>query len=368
MTTAAREVTAEPLATGGGVAGGLAGGLPASAAAAEPAPAATTYSGRSSELLRQAANEGCDILTKLSRTCRSRFQCAPLSPAFISEAKAVLLLRTTKAGQRLVGGRGGKHSDVHSRLSDWAPAPASRASPTSLLHISAPQLSVYFVSATLCLKQRVCPSACLPPALPPTQGWASASAAGEASCWPACRRSPPPARRAGRRPSLSRRGLLVQCLAFQSQWVSCHLIRTALMWHCMQVWGPCGGADMQVLMPALPLQVAVGQLGFIMGYEQVRRFPTVNRVVFATRPEWTALGACLLPTLGAHARCKRCAALLRCTASHWQPVAGATTCSDGSHPAGCTPAGGHVCPEHDPSAAGAAGGRQVRRDRGMGLS
>lgn len=99
MTTAAREVTAEPLPAGGGAAGGPAGGVPASAAAAEPAPAAATYSGRSSELLRQAADEGCNILTKLTRTCRSQFQCAPLSPAFISEAKAVLLLRSTKAGQ-----------------------------------------------------------------------------------------------------------------------------------------------------------------------------------------------------------------------------------------------------------------------------
>lgn len=94
MSAATREVTAEPLAS---AAGGPAGGAGAAAAAAEPA--AVSGGSRGSELLRHASEEGSDILSKLSCTCRSRYQCPPLSPSFISQAKAVLLLRTTKAGQ-----------------------------------------------------------------------------------------------------------------------------------------------------------------------------------------------------------------------------------------------------------------------------
>ena len=94
MSAAAREVTAEPLSP---AACGPSGGATA-ATATEPA-AVSGGGSRGSELLRHASEEGSDILNKLSRTCRSRYQCPPLSPSFISQAKAVLLLRTTKAGQ-----------------------------------------------------------------------------------------------------------------------------------------------------------------------------------------------------------------------------------------------------------------------------
>lgn len=63
MSGVAREVTAELLAA---PAGGPAGGTAAAS------PTFGSSGGRGSELLRQAAQEGCDILNKLSRTCRSR--------------------------------------------------------------------------------------------------------------------------------------------------------------------------------------------------------------------------------------------------------------------------------------------------------
>ncbi|EFN55392.1 hypothetical protein CHLNCDRAFT_134482 [Chlorella variabilis] len=42
---------------------------------------------------------GVDIVSKLSNVCKSRYQCPPLSPSYIQEAKAIILMRGTKAGK-----------------------------------------------------------------------------------------------------------------------------------------------------------------------------------------------------------------------------------------------------------------------------
>lgn len=49
-------------------------------------------------LLQTAAIEGVDILNKLSTVCHNKYQCPPLSPAYVQGSKAVILLRGTKAG------------------------------------------------------------------------------------------------------------------------------------------------------------------------------------------------------------------------------------------------------------------------------
>jgi len=69
------------------------GGIVTTAPGAEPAAAG------GSKLLREAATEGLDIVTRLSNICKSRYQCPPLSPSFVQEAKAVILLRGHKAGE-----------------------------------------------------------------------------------------------------------------------------------------------------------------------------------------------------------------------------------------------------------------------------
>lgn len=38
-------------------------------------------------------------MSKLSNVCKSRYQCPPLSPSYIQEAKAIILMRGTKAGK-----------------------------------------------------------------------------------------------------------------------------------------------------------------------------------------------------------------------------------------------------------------------------
>ena len=50
-------------------------------------------------LLQTAASEGMDILNKLSTVCHNKYQCPPLSPAYVQGSKAVILLRGTKAGE-----------------------------------------------------------------------------------------------------------------------------------------------------------------------------------------------------------------------------------------------------------------------------
>ena len=50
-------------------------------------------------LLQTSASEGADILSKLSTVCHNKYQCPPLSPAYVQGSKAVILLRGTKAGE-----------------------------------------------------------------------------------------------------------------------------------------------------------------------------------------------------------------------------------------------------------------------------
>lgn len=50
-------------------------------------------------MLQSAASESVQILDNLSRVCRTRYQCPPMSPSYVQEAKALILLRGTKAGE-----------------------------------------------------------------------------------------------------------------------------------------------------------------------------------------------------------------------------------------------------------------------------
>lgn len=75
---------------------------PVAAAPVAAAPLERTSSGSSgpggTSLLAKEAAEGVQILERLSNVCRAQFQCPPMSPSYVSESKAVILLRGTKAG------------------------------------------------------------------------------------------------------------------------------------------------------------------------------------------------------------------------------------------------------------------------------
>ncbi|KAI3428488.1 hypothetical protein D9Q98_007313 [Chlorella vulgaris] len=67
-----------------------------------------------STLLQLTCKESLDVLDRLSQVCHSQYQCAPMSPAYIQEAKGIIILRGTKAGLG-VGLRRG-HGILLSRL------------------------------------------------------------------------------------------------------------------------------------------------------------------------------------------------------------------------------------------------------------
>ncbi|KAL4439223.1 hypothetical protein ABPG77_004125 [Micractinium sp. CCAP 211/92] len=70
---------------------------PVAAAPVERTSSTSSGAGDTSFLAKEAA-EGVQILERLSDVCKAQFQCPPMSPSYVSESKAVILLRGTKAG------------------------------------------------------------------------------------------------------------------------------------------------------------------------------------------------------------------------------------------------------------------------------
>lgn len=157
---------------------------PVAAAPVERTSSTSSSSAGSTSLLAREAEEGVQILDRLSDVCKAQFQCPPMSPSYVSEAKAVILLRGTKAGKQPLGRAGVQGSGR-------ADVPA---------HLP--------LAASCCLAGSCAPHAqrpCCPPLTSANfvllQGWGWGSAPGTACCWPACRRRRQATRPAGPPPS-----------------------------------------------------------------------------------------------------------------------------------------------------------------------
>ncbi|KAL4428444.1 hypothetical protein ABPG75_002533 [Micractinium tetrahymenae] len=89
-------------------------------------------------LLAKEAEEGVQILDRLGNVCKAQFQCAPMSPSYVSEAKAVILLRGTKAGLGL-GFRSG-HGMLLARMPALAASDPPRWSAPVFLKVNVGQI------------------------------------------------------------------------------------------------------------------------------------------------------------------------------------------------------------------------------------